>query len=106
MPGEYAPIAIFASSVYVAPANLAQPRLVATVQGSLGPLHPSANGSFVVVTTIDNPWELQRHLQALTPLNQATIAQYAPPSLIRLLDVATGKLTTLAKNAEKPQVQP
>jgi pimeloyl-ACP methyl ester carboxylesterase len=106
IPSSSYPIAIFATSVYIAPANLAQPRRLVTLQGSVGPLHPSADGRFIVFASIDNPWELQRHLQEGSPFSDATTAQYAPPSLIQLLDVTTGKITTLVRNAENPQVQP
>ena len=40
------------------------------------------------------------------PMIQAITVRYAPPSRIQLLNVATGKITTLVRNAENPQVQP
>jgi len=105
--GSGFPVAFLANSIYAASPTLSHVQLIATLQCSaLGPLHPSADGRFVVFSSIDNPSELLRHVQEGSPLTEATIAQYAPPPLVQVLDVATGKIFAIAKNAQNPQAQP
>ena len=74
---------------------------------AFGPLQLTADGQSLIFSSVENPWNIWRHqpttIAGYTP---DFVKAYGPQVSVRMLNLSTGKLTTLVHNAGRPAVQP
>jgi hypothetical protein len=95
------------AALWLAPADgLDVIKLVDRAVYAFGEPSPATDGSFVVLTRIENSTELWENRLDGDAYTQALLDEFGPRARIQRYDTASGELSTLVMDAFRPKVQP
>lgn len=81
-------------------------RLASMNAYGVGPLQVAQDGHTVVFSLVDNVWNLYHHLLPGNRYTQQIMSRFGPHVSIRMLDLTTGKVTIVVRDASRPAAQP
>jgi len=97
----------FVTSIWMTQANGSHPVRITSLDAfGTGPLQVTRDGRSLIFSLVDNPWNLYHHLLPSGRYTAALLQRYGPHVSIRRLDLVTGRITTIIRDAGRPAVQP